>query len=118
MTHKQPAKGVVVSAGRLPDLLSLREKILRSAHYDVYTVTQLEEALAVVRSAHCGVLLLCYSVPEEWRGELIREFRKVCPQGRVVGITNYPVTQPSGETDELVYGIEGPEALMDALSRA
>jgi len=115
---QQSHRAVVVSAGTLPELLSLREEILRSAGYEVFTVTSREEALAVIGNGEqCGVLLLCYSVPDDWRGDLIREFRRLCPDARVVGITNYPVVQPAKETDELVYGVEGPEALINAVRR-
>ena len=110
-------KAVVLSAGTLPELLGLREEILRSAGFEVFTVTRREEALAAVKRGDCGVLLLCYSVPNEWRGELIRKFRQACPKGRVIGITNYPVVRPAKETDALIYGIEGAEALISAVRR-
>lgn len=54
----------------------------------------------------------------EWRQRLIKHFRENCPHGRIVGITNRPVCQIPTDVDELVYGIEGPEALMDAIQRA
>jgi len=63
----------------------------------------------------CGVLVMCYSVPHECRQELIQQFRARCPEGRIVAITNRPVTQPAGEVDDMVYGVEGPEVLLDAV---
>lgn len=118
MSQKQPSqRAVVVSIGALPELLTLREEILRSAGYQVFTVTGREEAGAIIESGECGVLLLCYSVPDDWRRELIRKFRRRCPSGHIVGITNYPVVQPPKDIDELVYGVEGPEALIEAVRR-
>jgi DNA-binding NarL/FixJ family response regulator len=111
-------KAIVVSVGTLRDLLRLREEILRSAGYKVLTIVRPEEALPHILSGACGVLLLCYSVPDDLRRELIRAFRERCPQGHVVGITNYPVVQLAKGMDELVYGIEGPEALIQAIERA
>jgi hypothetical protein len=43
-------------------------------------------AQALIRHERCKGLLLCYSVPENWRKALIRFFREYCPEGRIVGI--------------------------------
>jgi hypothetical protein len=61
------------------------------------------------------VLLLCYSVRDLWRGKLVREFREKCPHGRIVAITNSKMDEVPKEADELVFGIEGAEALIDAI---
>jgi hypothetical protein len=42
-------------------------------------------------------------------------FPRALPRGRVVAITNRPVNQLPSDVDELVYGIEGPEILMEAI---
>lgn len=101
--------------GALPRLLTLREAILESAGYSVYTTTDASEAARRMSDGGCGVLVLCYSLAYDCRKELIQQFRACCPQGRIVAITNRPVTQSSGDVDRLVYGIEGPEALLDAV---
>ena len=105
----------VISVGTLPDLLSLRAAVLHSAGYTVFTTTSPEEAQAKMGKGDCGVLLLCYSVSDEWRKPLIQQFREHCPEGRIIAITNRPVTETPKEVDELVYGIEGPEILLDAV---
>lgn len=76
-----------------------------------------EEADATISEANCGVLLLCYSIREEWRRHLIHAFREHCPQGHVVAITNVPFSRPPIEADEFIYGVEGPEVLLDAIAR-
>ncbi|HJT70150.1 MAG TPA: hypothetical protein VJ731_08125 [Terriglobales bacterium] len=106
----------IVSVGTIPELLSLRAAILQSAGYAVFTTTEAQQAIDEIRAGHCGVLLLCYSVPDESRQELIREFRKRCSSGRIVAITNRPVTETPKQVDELVYGIEGPEILIQAVN--
>jgi len=68
--------------------------------------------MSKIRSGECGVLLLCYSVREDWRKQLITEFRRACPHGRIVAMTNCPIAEPPKETDGLVYGIDGPDALI------
>jgi CheY-like chemotaxis protein len=105
----------VISVGTLPEVLSLREAVLKSVGYTVFTATNPQEAATRIRNGECGVLLLCYSVQDEWRGQLIREFRETCPQGRVVAITNGNMAEVPKEVDELIFGIEGAEALIDAV---
>lgn len=106
----------MISVGALPRLLTLREAILETAGYAVYTTTDAAEAASRMSDGRCGVLVLCYSLAYDCRRELIEQFRAHCPEGRIVAITNRPVTHSSGEVDRLVYGIEGPEALLDAVA--
>ena len=72
------------------------------------------EALAEIYSGDCGVLLLCYSVDDESRKEITRTFREVCPEGRIVSITNQPLQQQP-DADITVYGVDGAEALIEAV---
>jgi hypothetical protein len=66
------------------------------------------------------VLLLCYSIGNMWREQLVQNFRKHCPDSAIVAITNQP--EPNIDThphvDDLVFGIEGAEALLDAMQKA
>jgi hypothetical protein len=52
------------------------------------------------------------------RYSLITKFREHCPKGRIVAITNQAIVEPPREVDNLVYGIDGPEALIDAIQAA
>ena len=46
----------------------LRESVLQSAGYDVLSIINPQEGVAKIESkADCGVLLLCYAVPDRWR---------------------------------------------------
>lgn len=45
----------------------------------------------------------------------MQQFREHCPEGRIIAITNRPVAETPKEEDELVYGVEGPEILIDAI---
>jgi hypothetical protein len=105
---------IIISVGALPELLALREWVLQSAGYAVLTASP-KEAASRVRNGECGVLLLCYSVPVEWRNRLVQRFREHCPGGRIIAITNQPVLETPKEVDALIYGVEGPEALLDVI---
>jgi DNA-binding response OmpR family regulator len=105
----------VISVGTLPELLSLREAVLRSVGYEVFTTVRPEDAVSRIREGKCGVLLLCYSVPGEWRKQVIKEFRECCPEGRIVAITDRVIAEIPKQVDELIFGLEGAEALIDAV---
>lgn len=114
MSEAQP-RSRVLSVGAIPQLLSLRHEILESSGYEVFTTTIPLEAARRIRAGDCGILLICYSTPDEWREVLIRDFRNHCPSGRIVGITNRQVTQVPDDVDALAYGLEGPDILIDAI---
>lgn len=105
----------IVSIGVLGELLSLRAAILQEAGHAVFSTTNLQEALTRIRHSDCDVLLLCYSIGPECCEKLTRNFRECCPQGRIVAVTNRPVCEMPKVVDELVYGVDGPEALIDAV---
>ena len=107
----------VLSVGSFKDLLWTRSQILQAAGYRVISTSDPREADVKIMEGQCGVLLLCYSIREEWRRHIIHAFREHCPEGRVVAITNVPFSRPPIEADEFVYGVEGPEALLEAVAR-
>lgn len=106
----------VISVGTNAELLWLRDSVLRSAGFDVLTKIDTQEALAFIERGDCGVLLLCYSLPLPSRKRLAEAFRAKCPEGRIVTITNEK-TEPEF-ADSFVYGVEGPEALIEAVRNA
>ena len=108
--------GKVLSLGKNPELLWLREAVLRSAGFEVMTSLSVEDGLARIEGGYCGVLLLCYSLPPLSRKRLAETFRAKCPQGRIVTIMN-----EKGEpefADLVIYGVDGPEALLEAIRAA
>jgi hypothetical protein len=105
---------LVISFGTLPDLVSLREAVLKKAGYRVLNAFNEAEALAKIYSGDCGVLLLCYSVEEESRKHITKTFRELCPEGRIVSITNQPLKE-SPDADMVIYGVDGAEALIQAV---
>jgi DNA-binding response OmpR family regulator len=106
----------VLLLGTNPELLWLREAVLRCAGFDVMTSLDLTDGLSRIERGDCSVLLLCYSLPFPSRKRLAETFRANCPRGRIVTVMNQ-----KGEpefADVVVYGIDGPEALIDAIRGA
>jgi DNA-binding NarL/FixJ family response regulator len=76
-------------------------------------MVDVKQRLATIDSGHCDVLLLCYSLPLLARKRLAESFRTNCPQARIVTITNEK-SEPEF-ADVFVYGVDGPEALIEAV---
>ena len=104
----------VISVGANPELLWLRNFVLQSAGFDVATIANHDHALAAIQGGDCGTLLMCYSLTKPIRQQLAEAFRKYCPDGHIVAITNQRLEKPDF-ADTFVYGIEGPEALIQAI---
>jgi DNA-binding NtrC family response regulator len=107
----------VLSVGADAELIWLRNAVLRSAGFKVVSTLDVNEALARIEAGDCGVLLVCYSLSRETIEELATRFRESCRDGRVVAVANENWDKPTF-ADTYVYGIEGPEALIDAIRGA
>ncbi|HKR82669.1 MAG TPA: hypothetical protein VJS37_00770 [Terriglobales bacterium] len=111
------ARSTVISVGANPELLWLRNFVLQSAGFDVITTTNDRDVLARIERGECGVLLLCYSTAKAIRQELAAALRRFCHGSEIVAITNERIEKPDF-ADSFVYGVEGPEALIQALTNA
>jgi DNA-binding response OmpR family regulator len=106
----------VLLLGNNPELLWLREAVLRCAGFDVLTSLNLQDGLARIQGGDCGALVLCYSLPFTSRKRMAETFRANCPHGRIITVMN-----EKGEpefADAFVFGVDGPEALIEAIRTA
>jgi len=111
-----PAIRKVLSIGNDPELIWLRDAVLRSAGFEVLTTLDEKEGLARIERGDCGVLLMCYSLPLLSHKRLAESFRANCTQGRIVTITNQK--EEPEFADVTIFGVEGPEALIEAIQSA
>ena len=72
-------------------------------------------AQALIRHERCGVLLLCYSVPENWRKTLIPSFREFCPNGCIVGIRGGDLKHVSESFDVVISSTDKADVLLKAI---
>jgi PleD family two-component response regulator len=110
----QEARYRVISLSRSLDLLWAREAVLRSAGFQVFSAMNPRQVLAKIHAGNFGLLLLCYSLPGRLQREIASEFRKHCPNGRIVAITDSNSSRPP-DTDAVVGSADGHNALIDAL---
>jgi hypothetical protein len=68
----------------------------------------------------CGVFLICYRLSTEHADELTRLFRKYCPQGRIIFVTE-PAKKKDDVPTEADFAIpesSGPEQILHVLQQA
>ena len=104
----------VISVGANPELVLLRNFVLQEAGFNVISTVDENDALARIERRDCGVLLMCYSLPIEVRRKLVEALRRFCPASRIVAIANKHI-EKADFADMFVYGVEGPEALIEAV---
>lgn len=105
----------VISVGTNPELVWLRDFVLQGAGFNVHSTTDTDEALARVKRGDCAILVMCYTLPAPAMQDLSEALKEFCPRSRTLFITNQRMEKPQF-ADALVYGVEGPEALIDAVS--
>ena len=105
----------VISIGTDSNLLALRQAVLELGGFEVLTTSRMPLAQALMKHRRCGVLLLCYSVPENWRKTLIRSFRESCPNGRIVGIIGGDLKRASESFDAVISSTDKADALLEAI---
>lgn len=113
----EAASTTVISVGSNPELLWLRNFVLQSAGFQTVTTADEHDAAARIERGECGVLLVCYSLAKSVRQRLAEALRRFCPGSRIIVITNEPMERPDF-ADAFVYGVEGPEALIEAVGGA
>lgn len=92
--------------------------MLQKAGLEVISTDDASRALSEFQSGSCDVVVLCHSLTDTVLEQLGREFRESCPEGRIVIITNEELRFSIAENTKVVYGIDGPETLVEAIRAA
>src|SRR5436305_12179038 len=80
-------KNTVLSLSPNPDALAMREATLRSGGWQVISVLSPIQARFEIEMGRCGVFLICYRLSIEQAEELTTLFRRNCPEGRIIFVT-------------------------------
>jgi hypothetical protein len=98
--------------------LASREVTLRSSGMNVISVMSSSEARFEIEMGRCGVFLICYRVSPTAADELTTLFRRQCPQGQIVFVTELPADdRVPAEANVTVPESSGPENILRALGR-
>jgi DNA-binding response OmpR family regulator len=105
----------VLSVGAEPELVSLRDAVLKSGGFTVFSTWEADEAYVRIQPASFGLMLLCYSLEDIVRQRLAGRFRDCCPNGRIVLISNRRIESSRVYADVVFDALEGAEALIDTV---
>jgi hypothetical protein len=109
------ANQTVISTGNDAELLWLRNAVLRYAGFNVLTSEGETQALKLIEQEVAGILLLGHTLSADERKHLADAFRTHSPTGRILCIENKQAAGTPDFADSIVYGLEGPEALINAI---
>src|SRR5207237_1872943 len=97
----------VLSFSNDPEHLHEREVAIRNGGFGVVSVSSETVARFEIEMGRCGVLLICYTIPQLVSGELVGLFRESCPGGLIIGILK---DQSPSEADIVIPASDGPDA--------
>ena len=106
----------VISLSLNPDLLWLREALLKQAGFDVVSTIDPEQALLTIQAAGFDLLLLCFSLSDSIQERVARQFQQSRPGKRIIAVgSQKDGSSPPAYADIFLNGEDGPDALMAAL---
>jgi hypothetical protein len=109
-------RDTVLSLSPSRDALASREATLRSGGLKVISVLSPIQARFEIEMGRCGVFLICYRLSIEQAEELTTLFRRNCPEGRIIFVTE-PAQKADipANTDYTVPESSGPELILSLL---
>lgn len=82
------------------DLLPQREAALRKNGYNVFSTTSEACVRFEIQMGQCGVLLLCYTIPDAIRRDLTALFERHCHSGVIVFVMD-PLKGEATQSDQV-----------------
>lgn len=113
-------KKTVLSLSPSREALRSRETALCNGGMKVISVMTEVQARFEITMGACGVLLICYRLSESDAEDVTQLYRKYCPKGRIVFVTEPSKGKshaPAG-SDFIVPESGGPELILKALNGA
>src|SRR5712671_5501717 len=111
-------KNTVLSLSPDQRALASREATLRSGGMKVISVMSPIQARFEIEMGRCGVFLICYRLSPIAADELTTLFRRYCPHGQIIFVTELPGDERvPAEANLAVPESNGPEDILRALGR-
>jgi len=107
----------ILAIGRDSGLLEVRALLLRSGGDSVTHAMALDAAKGIINSTHIDLMVLCQTVPNGERMELILYMRAMMPQGKVLVLQRESAGDQYARLAETLDVGEGPQKLLDTVDR-
>ena len=108
-------KKAVLSLTPDTDALVVRETALHNGGFKVVSVMSPVQARFEIEMGRCGTLLICYRLPEIDAKEIARLFRRNCPDGRIIFVTDPRRQDVPVRADITIPESSGAEVIVQAL---
>jgi hypothetical protein len=111
-------KNTILSLSPDQDALASREVTLRNGGMKVISVMSPIQARFEIEMGRCGVFLICYRLSPIAADELTTLFRRYCPHGQIIFVTELPDDERvPAEANLTVPESNGPQDILRALGR-
>ena len=99
-------------------VLTSREIALRNGGMKVVSVISPTQARFEIEMGRCGIFLACYRLSKAVVDDLRRLFRKTCPQGLIIFVSEVPGDDRApSEADIILPESSGPEKMVQAMKQ-
>jgi DNA-binding response OmpR family regulator len=106
---------LLLSVGADPELMKIRSLILLNAGYAVRDATSVRQALKVFEAGDFDLVLICHSIREQERLQLIEAIRVTSSSAKII-VIRQTTANSAVLADETVHSLDGPEALLNAVA--
>jgi hypothetical protein len=111
-------KKAVLSVSPNERALIVRHNTLKNAGMKVTSVLTPAEARFEIEMGRCGQLLMCHRLSPDQADDIAELFRRYCPEGRIVFVTDHSDPRVPNGVDALVEESSGPQEIVHALRAA
>lgn len=109
-------KNTVLSLSSDQAILTSRQIALRNGGMKVISVMNPVEARFEIEMGRCGVFLVCYRLSKAAVDDLTMLFRKACPQGLIIFVTQaHGDNWVPAQADIAVPESSGPQKILEAM---
>jgi DNA-binding response OmpR family regulator len=109
------SENTVLSFSPDPNLLSQEKSALRNAGFEVISVKTESQARFEIEMGRCGVLLVSSAASAGAIQDLTRLFRRRCPPGTILFVTNRTDESAPQEVDFVISDAAEPETIVQLL---
>lgn len=109
-----PSQFAILCVGHHPQLMAIRETVLRVAGYRVIEAYTVDDALQVFKSFDVDIVVICHSIPTKTRQRLVLAMKEARPLTPVIAL--HEAYDLVTEADQSVDQLSGPEELLEAIA--